>query len=104
VLARTVKKAGLEAVERDGYVVEHALTLTFHNLRYSDGSALIAAGRDIEEISARALTRTWRPRCVSMSISTNRHAVAMIAATGSRLGTPPMVAAAPAVGASLRGD
>jgi hypothetical protein len=43
VLARTVKKAGLEAVERDGYVVEHALTLTFHNLRYSDGSALIAS-------------------------------------------------------------
>jgi len=102
VLARTVKKAGLEAVERDGYVVEHALT--FHNLRYSDGSALIAAGRDIEEVSARSLTRTWRPRCASMSISTNRHAVAMIAATGSRLGTPPMVAAAPAVGASLRGD
>ncbi|MHB8696213.1 MAG: site-specific integrase [Solirubrobacteraceae bacterium] len=51
VLARAVKRAGLEAVERDGQVVEHAPT--FHNLRHSHGSALIAAGWDIEEVSAR---------------------------------------------------
>ena len=51
MLARAVKRAGLEAVERDGQVVEHAPT--FHNLRHSHGSALIAAGWDIEEVSAR---------------------------------------------------
>jgi integrase len=51
VLARAVKRAGLEAVERDGQVVEPAPT--FHNLRHSHGSALIAAGWDIEEVSAR---------------------------------------------------
>lgn len=51
VLARAVKRAGLETVERDGQVVEHAPT--FHNLRHSHGSALIAAGWDIEEVSAR---------------------------------------------------
>lgn len=51
VLARAVKRAGLEAVERDGQVVEYAPT--FHNLRHSHGSALIAAGWDIEEVSAR---------------------------------------------------
>ena len=51
VLARAVKRAGLEAVERGGQVVEHAPT--FHNLRHSHGSALIAAGWDIEEVSAR---------------------------------------------------
>jgi integrase len=41
----------LEAVVRDGRVVEPALT--FHNLRHSHGSALIAAGCDLEEVSAR---------------------------------------------------
>ena len=46
-----MKRAGLEAVEREGKVVEHAPT--FHNLRHSHGSALIAAGWDIEEVSAR---------------------------------------------------
>ena len=51
VLARAVKRAGLEAVERDGEVVEPAPT--FHSLRHSHGSALIAAGWDIEEVSAR---------------------------------------------------
>ena len=51
VLARAVKRAGLDAVERDGRVVEHAPT--FHSLRHTHGSALIAAGWDIEEVSAR---------------------------------------------------
>lgn len=51
VLARAVKLAGLGAVERNGHVVERAPT--FHNLRHSHGSALIAAGWDIEEVSAR---------------------------------------------------
>ena len=51
VLAHAVKQAGLGAVERDGEVVEHAPT--FHSLRHSHGSALIAAGWDIEEVSAR---------------------------------------------------
>jgi integrase len=51
VLARAVKAAGLQAVERDGIVVEPAPT--FHNLRHSHGSALIAAGWDLEEVSAR---------------------------------------------------
>ena len=51
VLARAVKRAGLEAVERDGHVVEPAPT--FHSLRHTHGSALIAAGWDIEEVSAR---------------------------------------------------
>lgn len=51
VLARAVKKAGLDAVERDGEIVEPAPT--FHGLRYSHGSALIAAGWDLEEVSAR---------------------------------------------------
>ena len=51
VLARAVKRAGLEAVERDGVIVEHAPT--FHSLRHSHGSALIAAGWDLEEVSSR---------------------------------------------------
>ncbi|MGZ6565220.1 MAG: tyrosine-type recombinase/integrase [Solirubrobacteraceae bacterium] len=51
ILARAIKRAGLEAVERDGQVVEPAPT--FHNLRHSHGSALIAAGWDLEEVSAR---------------------------------------------------
>jgi integrase len=50
-LARAVTRAGLEAVERDGQAVQHAPT--FHSLRHSHGSALIAAGWDIEEVSAR---------------------------------------------------
>jgi integrase len=51
VLRRAVQQAGLEAVERDGQIVQHAPT--FHSLRHSHGSALIAAGWDIEEVSAR---------------------------------------------------
>lgn len=51
VLARAVKRAGLEAVEQDGQIVEPAPT--FHSLRYTHGSALIAAGWDLEEVSAR---------------------------------------------------
>ncbi|HUR86869.1 MAG TPA: site-specific integrase [Solirubrobacteraceae bacterium] len=51
VLARAVKRAGLEAIERDGQVIEPAPT--FHDLRHSHASSLIAAGWDIEEVSAR---------------------------------------------------
>ncbi|MGO9974195.1 MAG: tyrosine recombinase XerC [Solirubrobacteraceae bacterium] len=51
VLARAVKRADVGAIERDGTIVEPAPT--FHNLRHSHGSALIAAGWDIEEVSAR---------------------------------------------------
>lgn len=52
VLARAVKHAGLEAVEdRYGAIVQPAPT--FHDLRHSHASALIAAGWDIEEVSAR---------------------------------------------------
>ena len=51
MLARAVKRAALDAVVRDDSVVEPAPT--FHNLRHSHGSALIAAGWDIEEVSAR---------------------------------------------------
>ncbi len=46
-----MKRAGLYAVKRDGVVIEPAPT--FHSLRHSHGSALIAAGWDIEEVSAR---------------------------------------------------
>lgn len=51
VLSRAVTCAGLDAVSRDGQVVEPAPT--FHGFRYSHGSALIASGWDIEEVSAR---------------------------------------------------
>lgn len=51
VLARAVKKAKLEAVERDGVVVTPAPT--FHDLRHSHASALIAQGWDIQEVSSR---------------------------------------------------
>ena len=51
VLARAVDKAELGPIERDGKVLEPSPT--FHNLRHSHGSALIAAGWDIEEVSAR---------------------------------------------------
>lgn len=51
VLARAVKHAGLEAVVRDGKVLQPAPT--FHSLRHSHASALIAGGWDIEEVSAR---------------------------------------------------
>ena len=51
VLARAVKRAGLEAVERDGEIVLPAPT--FHDLRHTHASALIAQGWDIAEVSAR---------------------------------------------------
>lgn len=51
VLGRAVKRAGLEDEIRDGEIVTPAPT--FHSLRHSHGSALIAAGWDIEEVSAR---------------------------------------------------
>ena len=51
VLSRAVTRAGLDAVVRDGQVIEPAPT--FHSLRHSHGSALIAGGWDIEEVSAR---------------------------------------------------
>jgi len=51
VLAKAVERAGLGAVEVDGEVVLHAPT--FHDLRHTHASALIAQGWDIEEISAR---------------------------------------------------
>jgi integrase len=52
VLARAVRRAGLEAVrDANGDVVTPAPT--FHALRHSHASALIAQGWDIEEVSAR---------------------------------------------------
>lgn len=51
VLARAVKRAGLEAIERDGQVIEPAPT--FHDMRHTHASSLIASGWDIEEVSAR---------------------------------------------------
>ena len=51
VLRRAVERAGLEAVQRDGIVLQPAPTL--HALRHSRASALIAAGWDIAEVSAR---------------------------------------------------
>jgi integrase len=51
VMARAVKRAGLEAVERDGEIVEPAPTA--HDLRHTHASRLIADGWDIEEISRR---------------------------------------------------
>jgi integrase len=51
VLSRAVKRAGLEAVERNGEVVEPAPTA--HDLRHTHASRLIAQGWDIEEVSAR---------------------------------------------------
>jgi integrase len=52
VLARAVKRADLEAVEdHHGAIVQPAPT--FHDLRHSHASALIAAGWDIEEVSSR---------------------------------------------------
>jgi integrase len=51
-LARAVERAELGAVkDRDGVIVQPAPT--FHDLRHSHASALIAQGWDIEEVSAR---------------------------------------------------
>jgi integrase len=51
ILRRAVEAAGLEAVEVGGEVVVPAPT--FHSLRHSHASALIAQGWDIAEVSAR---------------------------------------------------
>ena len=51
VLDRAVKKAGLEAEKLDGKIVRTAPT--FHDLRHTHASALIAQGWDIAEVSAR---------------------------------------------------
>ncbi len=51
VMAGAVKRADLGAVEVEGEVVLPAPT--FHSLRHSHGSALIAHGWDIEEVRAR---------------------------------------------------
>jgi integrase len=51
VLSRAVERAGLEAIERDGVIVQPAPT--FHSLRHSHASALIAQGWDVSEVSAR---------------------------------------------------
>jgi integrase len=52
VLARAVKRAGLDAIEDHDCVVLQPAP-TFHDLRHSHASALIAAGWDIEEVSSR---------------------------------------------------
>src|SRR5947208_931153 len=46
VLAAAVKRSGLGTVEIGGEIVQHAPT--FHDLRHSHASALIAQGWDIE--------------------------------------------------------
>ena len=51
MLSRAVKRAGLEAIESNGVTVQPAPTM--HALRHSHASALIAAGWDIAEVSAR---------------------------------------------------
>lgn len=52
VLDRVARRVGLgEVLDADGEVLEPAPT--FHALRHTHGSALIAAGWDIEEVSAR---------------------------------------------------
>jgi integrase len=52
VLARAVKRAALGALrDRDGAIVQPAPT--FHDLRHSHASALIAQGWDVAEVSAR---------------------------------------------------
>jgi len=51
VMARAAKRAGLEAVERHGEIIQPAPT--FHSLRHTHASRLIAAGWDIAEVSAR---------------------------------------------------
>ena len=87
VLAGAVKTAGLEAIKRDGQVIEPAPT--FHNLRHSHGSALIAAGWDLEEVSARlghADVGTTQ-RAYIHAYDAARQAT--IGATGLRRSTPP---------------
>jgi integrase len=51
VLGRAITRAGLEAVERDGRVV--LPKPTFHDLRHTHASALIAQGFDVEQVSSR---------------------------------------------------
>ena len=59
VLARAVKRAGLDAIkDRHGLVITPAPT--FHDLRHSHASALIAQGWDVAEVSARLGQRQRR--------------------------------------------
>lgn len=51
VLKRAVHRAELGAVERDGQTV--ATAPTFHSLRHTHATALIAQGWDVEQVSAR---------------------------------------------------
>jgi integrase len=51
LMARAVKASGLEAVERNGEVVEAAPTP--HDLRHTHASRLIADGWNVEEVSRR---------------------------------------------------
>jgi integrase len=51
VLERAAKRAGLDAIERDGQLI--APSPSFHDLRHTHASALIASGWDIEQVSAR---------------------------------------------------
>ena len=51
VLERAVKAAKLEDVEQEGETVQHAPT--FHSLRHSHASTLIASGWDLQEVADR---------------------------------------------------
>ena len=51
ILTRAIARAGLEAVERDGVIVSPAPS--FHDLRHSHASALIAQGWPVTDVSAR---------------------------------------------------
>jgi integrase len=51
IMQRAVKRAGLEAIERDGVVVLPAPT--FHDLRHTHASAMLAEGIDLAQVSVR---------------------------------------------------
>jgi integrase len=51
VMERAANRVGLEAIERDGEIVAPAPS--FHDLRHTHASALLADGWDIEQVSAR---------------------------------------------------
>jgi len=86
VLARAVQRAGLEAIEdRHGVVVQPAPT--FHALPHSHASALIAAGWDIEEVSARLGHTSVATTQRSTSTSSTRRGGRGTAATAWQLCT-----------------